>query len=275
MASHGADGDGVALSLADPVVYPRDVLGSPGGVVPVADDDVGGLDEGPLQVLVGGFPHVAKAGFAAAGVHRGDDAGIAGEPACRVEAIDGADLALDHDGQDVANSGKALEQLDGGGESDPLWATVCYEQPNGHNWIPGRHADDATILVADSVYPMSELELVGLRFSRDGLPTHCCDRLLFSLPEQPPTQVYLLEIQRLVGDTPTAEDCPEAQRELVEQQTGIEIECLEGDQTFSYGIIARPESMTDLQASYFVDDIAGEVVNGPWHFEFTAAQLGL
>src|SRR3972149_2845876 len=55
-----------------------------------------------------------------AGVRGGDDAGIAGEPACRVEAIDGADLALDYDGEDVANSGKALQKLDGGGKSNPL-----------------------------------------------------------------------------------------------------------------------------------------------------------
>src|SRR3990172_12890512 len=120
MASHGADGDGVALSPADLVVYPRDVLGSPGGVVPVADDDVGGLNESPLEVLVGGFAHVPEVGLAAAGVHGRHDAGIGGELACGAKAIDGADLALDHDGQDVPNSGKALQQLDGGGKSNPL-----------------------------------------------------------------------------------------------------------------------------------------------------------
>jgi hypothetical protein len=31
--------------------------------VPVADDDVGDLNESPLQVLVGGFSHVAEAGL--------------------------------------------------------------------------------------------------------------------------------------------------------------------------------------------------------------------
>lgn len=99
VARHSADGDGVALALRDPVVDLADVLGLPGGVVPVADDDIGGFNEGPLQVLIGGFAHVAEAGLPAASVDGGDEAGVAGELTWRVEAIDGADLALDHDGQ--------------------------------------------------------------------------------------------------------------------------------------------------------------------------------
>jgi len=63
MARHGGDGDGASIPLADLVVHARDVLGLPGGVVPVADDDVGDLNESPLQVLVGGFSHVAEAGL--------------------------------------------------------------------------------------------------------------------------------------------------------------------------------------------------------------------
>src|SRR3972149_7130348 len=101
MASHGADGDGVALSPADLVVYPRDVLGSPGGVVPVADDDVGGLNESPLEVLVGGFAHVPEVGLAAAGVHGRHDAGIAGGLACGAQALDGDDLARGQESPDV------------------------------------------------------------------------------------------------------------------------------------------------------------------------------
>jgi hypothetical protein len=29
--------------------------------------------------------------------------------------------------------------------------------------------------------------------------------------------------------------------------------------------------MTDLEAAYFVDDLAGEVIAGPWEFDFTVA----
>jgi hypothetical protein len=31
----------------------------------MADDDLGGLDESPLEVLTGRFPHVAEGGLAA------------------------------------------------------------------------------------------------------------------------------------------------------------------------------------------------------------------
>jgi hypothetical protein len=98
VASDGADGDGVAFALAYLVVDVADILGLPGGVVAVADDDIGGFDESPLQVLIGGLAHVTEAGLAAAGVDGGDEAGVAGELAWRVEAIDAADLAVDHDG---------------------------------------------------------------------------------------------------------------------------------------------------------------------------------
>jgi hypothetical protein len=49
MARHSADGDGMALALADLVVDLTDVLGFPGGVVPVVDDDIGGFDVPPLR----------------------------------------------------------------------------------------------------------------------------------------------------------------------------------------------------------------------------------
>jgi len=47
---------------------------------------------------MGGVTHVAEASLAAAGVDGGDDTGVAGELAWRVEAIDGTDLPVDHDG---------------------------------------------------------------------------------------------------------------------------------------------------------------------------------
>jgi hypothetical protein len=97
-----------------------DVLRAPAGVVLLADDDVGGFDEGPLEVLVGGLAHVSEAGLAAAGVDGGHEAGVTGELTWRVEAVDAADLPIDDDGQDVSDTGKALEQLDGGGQSNPL-----------------------------------------------------------------------------------------------------------------------------------------------------------
>jgi len=42
-------------------------------------------------------------------------------------------------------------------DQERLWATLCYEQPSGQNWIPGWHPDDASISVADNSYPMSSL----------------------------------------------------------------------------------------------------------------------
>ena len=49
MAGDGADGDGMAFAPADSFADLGDVLGLPGGVVAMADDDIGGFDVPPLR----------------------------------------------------------------------------------------------------------------------------------------------------------------------------------------------------------------------------------
>lgn len=61
-----------------------------------------------------------RSGLGTGGVERWDDAGVTGELSAGGEAIDGADLPIDDDAQGVPDAGKALEQLDGGGEGDSL-----------------------------------------------------------------------------------------------------------------------------------------------------------
>jgi hypothetical protein len=110
----------MAFAVGDLVVDVADVLALPGGMVMVADDDVGGLHERPFQILVGRLPHVAEAGLSAAGVDGGHDTGVAGELAWSAEAVDGSDLAFDDDGENVAHPRQGLQELDGGGEGDSL-----------------------------------------------------------------------------------------------------------------------------------------------------------
>lgn len=160
-------------------------------------------------------------------------------------------------------------------DAEDLWITLCYQQPGGTSWVPGRHADDASVTAGGVTYPMSSLEFIGFRASSEGLATFRCDRFLFAVPELPPGELYHLTIARLVGEMARAEDCLEVQRRLEEQHTEIKIECLpDEDGFFSFGLIERPENLTDLEASYVVDDVAGEVVDGPWEFTFTIAGIG-
>ncbi len=159
-------------------------------------------------------------------------------------------------------------------DGDNLWVTLCYQQPNGKNWIPAWHPDDATISVAGNSYPMSSLELIGFQLSQDGLTTYRCDRFMVVVPEQPGAEIYHLTVERLVGKRATSADCPEVQRRLQADNTGIKIECLpDPGGFFSYGLLERPANMTDLEASYVVDDHSGEVVAGPWKFSFSVVSL--
>lgn len=159
-------------------------------------------------------------------------------------------------------------------DGENLWVTLCYEQPSGQNWVPGWHTDDAYISFGSNSYPMSSLDLIGFQASLDGITTHRCDRIKFLVAEQPQDWVYHLTVEHLVGKWATSDDCAEVQRRLEEDRTGIKIECFpDPEGFFSYGLIERPEDITDLEASYVVDDHAGEVVAGPWKFSFSVIDM--
>ena len=67
----------------------------------------------PLEVGVALLHHVAVVGSAGAGAELGDEAAVAGEVLGGREAVDGADLTITDDGQDLGRSRHRLDELDG------------------------------------------------------------------------------------------------------------------------------------------------------------------
>jgi hypothetical protein len=170
-----------------------------------------------------------------------------------------------------SHNGLEIQLVASYADGDDLFVTLCYQQPSGFNWVPGRHPDDAAITVAGSSYDSSYLEIIGFRASPESTVTYRCDRIRFVVPSQPPGQVFRLTITNMVGEAPTSSDCPEAKRRLEAEGTGIRIECLED--SGGYALLERPQGMTDLEAAHIVDDLTGEVFAGPWEFDFTVAHL--
>lgn len=113
IASGGTDGDGMAFAPAGALVEMYDVLAPPVGVIAVSDDDIGGFDESPLEVGVALLHHAAVVGSAGAGAELGDEAAVAREVLVCREPVDGTDLAIDDDGQDLGRSRHGLDELDG------------------------------------------------------------------------------------------------------------------------------------------------------------------
>ena len=108
------------LSLGGALEEAHDVQASPVGVAALPDDHIGSLDEGLLQVVVGLPDHAAVVDLAAAGAYAGDETGIAGQVLGGREALDGSQLPVDHDGEDLRRTGERHEQLDRAGELDSL-----------------------------------------------------------------------------------------------------------------------------------------------------------
>lgn len=111
MPSDCSNGNGMSFSAANALVHLSDFLLSPGRMMAVGDDDVGCFDEGPLEIIVSLLSHTTEAGLAAAGMDFGNNPGVGGEVPCSGEAINGADLSFDDDGEDVSYTGEGFQAL--------------------------------------------------------------------------------------------------------------------------------------------------------------------
>ena len=118
VASRGTHGQ--CLALAGALIELDDVLIPPVAVVALPDHHIGGFDEGPLQVVIRLIDHASIVDLAAAGAYSGDETGIAGQVFGGGEAVDGAELPVDDDGEDLGRARDGHDPLDGGGDLDPL-----------------------------------------------------------------------------------------------------------------------------------------------------------
>ncbi len=104
----------MTFPLPDAFLEYGDMLSSPIGMAALTNDDIGGIDKGPFEVLVGLLSEPSVAGLAAAGFDGWNSSGIASEMSRRRKAIHAAHLTFDHDRQDVGHAGKGFEQLNVG-----------------------------------------------------------------------------------------------------------------------------------------------------------------
>jgi len=121
MTCDSACGDGRTAPGANAVVETDGMAILPGFQSLVSDDDVGGLDECELEVLVGFFGKMAIADLPARSGDFWGGAAIGGEGIRMGESGDIPDLTInDDDRKNVPNSRERLEQLDPGSLLDPL-----------------------------------------------------------------------------------------------------------------------------------------------------------
>jgi hypothetical protein len=109
MTRDGACGDGWTAPGANVVIETDDVPVLPGFQSLVGDDDVGSLDEGELQVLIGFFGEVSIMDLPSRTGDLGGGTAIGGEGIRMIEAGDVTDLAIDHDRKDISNTWKGFK----------------------------------------------------------------------------------------------------------------------------------------------------------------------
>jgi hypothetical protein len=149
------------------------------------------------------------------------------------------------------------------------WVTVCYETPTDADWLPGRLPEDVTLSSGSVSVPISSLVLVGWRVATEGRLPQRCDRIHFRLPEVSTQSEYTLTIHQIAADLPDDPDWAELQQRLDASSTGIRIEPMPDAEGFSFALVEKPETMSDLEAHNVVVDMAGDVVKGPWVFTFS------
>jgi len=79
MPGDRADGDGMTFPAPDPFKENGHMLVSPIRVSSLADDNIGGFDEGPFEILVGLLSQPTMSDLPAATFYGGNCAGIAGK----------------------------------------------------------------------------------------------------------------------------------------------------------------------------------------------------
>jgi len=118
MACYGTGGDGGTAPGANTLVKADDVPVLPSFAIVVGYDDIGGLDESELQVLVGLFGKVSIMDLSSGTGDLGGGAAIGGEGIGVGESGNIPDLTIDDDRQDIPNTGKRFQQLDARGFLD-------------------------------------------------------------------------------------------------------------------------------------------------------------
>ncbi len=63
MSSDCSNGSGMSFSAADAFIDKGNLLLSPGRMMSMGDNNVGGFDESPLEIVVGLFAHAAITGL--------------------------------------------------------------------------------------------------------------------------------------------------------------------------------------------------------------------
>lgn len=129
ITSGGTDCDGVALAAFDALVEVSDVLLPPVGMMVLTNDDIGGFDKDPFQVVVALLYQASVVGTARAGFDLGHEPGVAGEVLGRWESIDRADFAIDDNGEHFSRTGYSLDELHGGSALD-LCQDACLKMIN-------------------------------------------------------------------------------------------------------------------------------------------------
>jgi len=142
--------------------------------------------------------------------------------------------------------------------------SVCFDLPSDADWVLGRLPGDVALLDASHNAPMRYFTLDSLEPASESRPARRCDSLVFELPAEFQATDNTLVVQRLAASLPQNPDWDELQRTLAEAAPGIVIEPLSGAEGLSFGLIDRPDDMTDLEAHNVVVGLAEPVVLGPW-----------
>ena len=111
MPSYCTNSNGMSLLASNAMIEPHAILIPPGGILAAAGDRCGSFDEGPLQILIRLFDHLAKAKLATAALDLWCCASVAGEITRGGKAIDITNLEINDDGQNLAYAWQGLQQL--------------------------------------------------------------------------------------------------------------------------------------------------------------------
>lgn len=144
---------------------------------------------------------------------------------------------------------------------------LCFTLPDSRDWLIADRGDEVTLSINQEIFfPVEEGTITWIP-SPDGVKMERCEYLLFPVVVDKDSQDVKLTLRQISVSPPETLDCPAIQNKLDEANSNIKIKCNIGNGRSGVDILARPSSVTELNARNIIHAIIIDARLGPWEFD--------
>jgi hypothetical protein len=147
-----------------------------------------------------------------------------------------------------------------------LKADICFPVLDSEDWMlnqlalqcNGKEIRDWGGSLIDPIIP-----------AMNGQPGKRCDMVYFSVSDQEQISDFTISVLSIYAPPREGGMCERIdsiQKQLDKQESGLKINCQEGNEMAGYQIVAKPDTMSEGEARIVIMDVINRTIQGPWEF---------